>query len=215
MTQKKISRQKRVLDAIEREQRKMAEEIHDTLCQSLGGVSLLVQVLLRHAKKGKPFDLGELKKIGRYLDEAIDEARLSFQDQTLLLGSADLTSALEHLAHQTNKRTACEFSANKPKLGLSGRLAYVLYRIAQEAVRNAQVHAQADQIKINLHGGRNKVSLCVQDDGRGFNPSMLRRSKVLHGLELMEIYAKSVDATLAIESRPGKETAITCVASIR
>jgi signal transduction histidine kinase len=213
MTRKKSFTGPSFLDGAEREQRKMAEELHETLCQSLAGVSLLAQVLVRKGNAGTAIGAADLKRITRYLDQAIDQARLTFQDQSLLSGSIDLTSALKRLAAVTTTRTACAYRDNHTATALSPRTAYALYRIAQEAVRNSLRHAQPRRIELSLTWRKRDVIMALCDDGCGFKKSSGRKGRG-RGLDMMQGWADLLSGTLSIKSGVGKGTWVRCVAPI-
>jgi signal transduction histidine kinase len=203
----------RSLEGAEREQRLLAEELHETLCQTLVGVSFISQILLRNKKAGKAIDISDLKKISRYVDEAVDQTRLIFQDQSILFGAVDLGTALEKLAAVVSKRTTCEFQCGKLAKITSPKISHALYRIAREAVGNALRHSQSRKIVIILTKKKDESSLTIRDDGYGFKKTV-SSEKPLRGFQVMEGYAKSIKGKLFIRSIPGKETCVRCTVSI-
>jgi two-component system sensor histidine kinase DegS len=207
---RRLARSERWLAAAEREQRKMAEDLHETLCQNLVGASLLAQVLLRNGKAGKAVEVADLEKLIRYVDEAIDESRLPFQEQSVLIGAMDLGIALEQLAKLTSRRIPCECRVEKNATTASPQISYALYRVAREAVRNAVSHSRSTQILIGLAHQKSGIVLTVSDGGCGFKvtPPL---DDALHGIEVMKCYAASVHGTLSIRSAPGKGTTISCL----
>lgn len=60
--------------AVNLERRVIAQELHDTICQSLVGISLLVNVLNRRVSKGVPLELNDLDLLGAMVEHVIDEA---------------------------------------------------------------------------------------------------------------------------------------------
>jgi signal transduction histidine kinase len=82
-----------------------------------------------------------------------------------------------------------------------------LYRIAQEALNNALKHAQAKCIAVKLRQGAQAVTLEVNDDGIGFDPSTAREQRGL-GLPGMEERATGLGGRLAVNSRPGEGTSV-------
>jgi signal transduction histidine kinase len=90
------------------------------------------------------------------------------------------------------------------------------YRITQEALNNIVKHARAHQVHVRLgytsagtdsSPARLKVLLAIRDDGRGFDPAQVPHNRL--GLGIMQERAQAVGASLAIESQPGRGTAIT------
>jgi signal transduction histidine kinase len=82
-----------------------------------------------------------------------------------------------------------------------------VYRIAQEALRNAVKHAQADRVEVILNADLEFLDLEVRDFGHGFDPAAGRRSAGL-GLASMEERVRLVGGEISISSSPGQGTCI-------
>jgi signal transduction histidine kinase len=91
--------------------------------------------------------------------------------------------------------------------GVPRDLALCLYRIAQEALRNAVKHAEADRVDVTLNADLEFLDLEVRDFGRGFDPAAGRRRAGL-GLGSMEERVRLVGGELSISSSPGQGTSI-------
>jgi len=61
--------------AAECQQREFGQALHDTICQSLGGISILVRLLARRAKAGQPIAPAELEELAGMTERALEEAR--------------------------------------------------------------------------------------------------------------------------------------------
>jgi len=85
----------------------------------------------------------------------------------------------------------------------------LIYRAAREAVRNAQAHADATMVCVEVTKPSPETTrLVVTDDGRGFAPGdRVRREADGHvGLALLEGLVKQIDGTLDVSSEPGEGT---------
>ena len=82
-----------------------------------------------------------------------------------------------------------------------------LYRVAQEALANAEKHAKASRIGLTLSYSDDVVLLDVVDDGVGFRPGD-RGDGTGFGLEAMRRRVQRVAGTLTVESTPGDGTAV-------
>ena len=82
-----------------------------------------------------------------------------------------------------------------------------MYRITQEALNNIVKHARASQARICLQCDPDQLTLSVQDDGRGFEPSGVESHHL--GLRIMHERARAVGVHLSVESQPGQGTTIT------
>ncbi|NND51120.1 MAG: tetratricopeptide repeat protein [Flavobacteriaceae bacterium] len=80
-----------------------------------------------------------------------------------------------------------------------------IYRIIQEAVNNAIKYAEAKQISVNLKQAKDRLSISVSDDGKGFDPNNVDLG---NGLNNMKKRALDLDALFQLTSAPGKGTVI-------
>jgi signal transduction histidine kinase len=90
--------------------------------------------------------------------------------------------------------------------GLDPRIAGTIFRIAQEAVRNADNHGQANKIQLRLQRDATGVRLVVFDDGCGFNPNQVAAGRF--GLEAMRQRTVWFGGDLTIDSTIGEGTTI-------
>jgi signal transduction histidine kinase len=134
-----------------------------------------------------------------------------------LLEEFGLTDALEsyvtRLVHEGGPNMPqIELNLDEVGTSLPQPVATCLFRVEQEALRNALEHAQAQHITLNLRLLPSKVVLSVRDDGRGFRvPARLSELTGNHHFGLVGI-AERVDllgGQLYIRSRPGAGTKVT------
>ena len=94
--------------------------------------------------------------------------------------------------------------ADEPDISPSAKR--TLFRIAREALRNAEKHAQATCVEVVLEVGLSDVTLLVADDGRGFDPYASHPGHF--GLQLMCEQAMAIGAALKLVSAPGRGTRV-------
>jgi len=200
------ARERQLLQISDREQARLAQDLHDGLGQHLIGVAFLVRAL----RGGQPgARAAQLDEIEALLAEAIEQTRdlaRGLHPQTLEV--AGLAAALGELAAHAKRvygipcrvehRTAGREPAPQPRAHL--------YRIAREAVLNAAKHACATEIAIELRRAGAGLSLVVRDDGVG----MGARANGGMGLHLMAYRARMMGATLTIAEGPRGGTVVTC-----
>jgi signal transduction histidine kinase len=119
--------------------------------------------------------------------------------------------ALKGIAQRTQAQfgVSCEVRANPDATQtLSDAKAVQLFRIAQEAVRNAVKHARARDILIRLSKTRGAWQLTVKDDGIGFSDGSLETGGM--GLRIMRYRAQMIQGTLAVGKDEGGGTRVTC-----
>jgi signal transduction histidine kinase len=102
----------------------------------------------------------------------------------------------------------CTFECAGTVLVPNPRAALNLYRIAQEAVRNAAVHGAPRQISLHLADAGGLISLVIQDDGCGLPPDVKATGGL--GMEIMRYRAASIGAICDIQSQPGAGVTVRC-----
>jgi PAS domain S-box-containing protein len=204
--------ERQVLDISEREQRRIGQDLHDGVGQSLTGIGYLISAVQQTlAGKSAP-EAAELERVrrlvGKTVQQAHDLARGLFPGELRRGGIAD---ALQELATHTQTvfGISCCFT------GLSGvkltdtNVASQVYRIAQEAVHNAAQHSKAKRIEIRLSRSHGRLALTVRDTGVGISRTAGNAAGM--GQRIMKYRADMIDAALKIESARGKGTTVTCV----
>ncbi len=204
--------------AILSERNRVAREIHDTLSQSLGAISVQLELARGHANEiSAPARnyLGAALKLAR---AALAEARDSIWNmRSQVLEQGDLGQALEKILTQMTEGTGV--TPNMRVEGVSRRLAPViennLLRVGQEAITNANKHAKPTRIDVVLEFDGRTIRLAVEDDGVGFAvgspPNGDRRSFGLVGIKER---ADLLGGTVEIKSAPGQGTRVVVAVSV-
>jgi signal transduction histidine kinase len=134
---------------------------------------------------------------------------LSYRLHSSVLEELGLAEALkvecEHFSRQESISTHVKFVA-LPDL-LTSETALCLFRVAQEALRNAARHSHARTLGILVRGLDDGLELTVFDDGIGFDPA-LQRDHASLGLASMRERLLLLDGKLDIDSSPGRGTTI-------
>jgi len=199
------------------ERNRLARELHDTLAQGLAALTMQLEVA--DARAGATEDPTLATAITRALAIArttLDEARRSVLDlREAPLDGRTLVEALRSLvadaASGIDRPVAIDIieagDDDQPAgRGLAAAAERGLYRIAQQAVGNAVQHSGAHRVVIRLVYGASDVSLRVEDDGAGFDPTSVPPGRF--GLVGMRERAKLLGGTLLVESTPGEGSAI-------
>jgi signal transduction histidine kinase len=121
-----------------------------------------------------------------------------------------LMDAFQDLAASVTKgaRVQCVFECGAPILIHDDAAATHLYRIAQEAVRNALQHGKPKRVGIALAESGGLVTLTVEDDGVGVPESAVKSDGL--GIRIMAHRAAIIGGTFAIEPGPTGGTIVTC-----
>ncbi|HTT82959.1 MAG TPA: sensor histidine kinase [Rhizomicrobium sp.] len=204
--------QEELLNVSEREQRRIGRDLHDGLCQHLAATALTCQLLREELAEQGVAGAGRAQKVVELIEKSIRLSRQSARGlDPVAMDSEGLMSALEEMTATTSDlfRVPCTFECESPVLIHDSTVAEHLFRIAQEAVRNAVTHSRASRIAVTLETTENGLELRIEDDGTGFEPE--RSSTKGMGLRIMPLRAKLIGAAFRAISSPGAGTAITCL----
>jgi signal transduction histidine kinase len=198
-----------ILSVSDREQQRLGQELHDGLCQHLTAVAFMARSIALRLKNHRVIDATDIEKIAQLVNDAASDTRdLSRALHRVDVDAAGLITALQDLVDREVWRTPCRLQV-RPSFHIENNvMAAQLYRIAREAVINANKHAQARQIVIKLERARQGMVMRVIDDGVGFP----EKSKLKHGLgyHIMNYRAKSIRGRLEIHSPKGGGTCVSC-----
>ncbi|MES5823125.1 sensor histidine kinase [Streptomyces sp. RG80] len=193
----------RALLAQEAERRRIAQELHDEVGQSMTAILLGLKRAADEAEGPWRDELLQAQEITR---DSLDEVRrLVRRLRPGVLEDLGLVSALTSLTTEFATHTGLDlercFDAGLPVLDQETEL--VLYRVAQEALTNAARHAEAARVEVSLRHAGGTVVLAVTDDGRGIG--MAREGAGIRG---MRERALLIGAALEVTSRPRAGTQV-------
>jgi signal transduction histidine kinase len=197
---------RRIVRAQEEERERVALEVHDGLGQMLTSISLFASDLEDEVPETAR---ARASRVNDLVRRAIaDSRRLVWSLRPPELERLGLIPALRRLAEDTSHgelTVDIHDGIGDLRLGLDAEA--VVYRIVQEAVHNAQKHAEASAISILLGRNDGVVSTIVEDNGRGFEPGALPAGRGL-GLIGMRERAELVDGHVVVESSAGTGTRV-------
>ncbi len=195
----------RALSEREAERRRVADELHDQIGQTMTAIALQLDRIharvapelaaeCADARDGLLAGVEDVRRLARDLrPEALD---------TLGLVPA-LTSLAEQMAQRTGISVQTSLQRELPELGEDEQL--VVYRVAQESLTNAVRHAGARRITLHLQARDEAVVLSIGDDGSGVGQSPTSAGG---GIRTMRERALSIGAQLRIASEPSGGTAV-------
>ena len=198
-----------ILEISDREQQRLAQELHDGICQHLTAVAFMARSVGLRLKNHRVIEVKDIEKIAELVNNAATDTRnLSRALHRIDVDAEGLVGALEDLVDREMWRTPCRLEV-KPSFHIEDDTAAShLYRIAREAVINANKHAQAREIVVTLRGWRKGIVLSVTDDGVGFQNA--RNGKRGLGFHIMNYRARLMGGQLEIESLEKGGTRVAC-----
>lgn len=204
---------RRAIDASDLERRRIAADLHDSTVQRLAGVSLSLAAEA-NALAGEEHDVearGALSRAAAETRETIRELRTLLVDiYPPTLQRSGLSAAMDDLVAPLRAAGIAVAVALEDELDLPGDTEALLYRVAQEALRNARTHGEATTVDVTVEAAGHAAVLCVVDNGRGFCPEEADGSRESDhfGLRLMRDLADHAGGTLTVLSSPGHGTLV-------
>lgn len=198
----------KTLEAQENEHKRLAQELHDGVGQSLYSVSVGIQAIQSRIQQEKKFK-DYMQEIVDELEKAIQDVKLySLQLRPHSLDQLGLIPTVKHLVSSLNK-THRDVSITFTYSNLSDRLEPIkeinMYRVIQEALHNALKYSKATLIEVILYREEDKLTLLIQDNGIGF---VREQVQVGLGLKHMEERVAQMGGSLQIHSVPKEGTSI-------
>ncbi|MBI4660507.1 MAG: hypothetical protein HY735_16845 [Verrucomicrobia bacterium] len=200
----------------EEERSRIAREVHFEFSQALEALNSLLMLAQRQLASGAAGGTEpNVADIFRTMSETIREARAAMQNfvsvvRPLVLDELGLLAAVESHTQELRARTGLEihvrFSPALPQI--KPEVATAIYRIFQEALKNAVRHAQPTRIEVALLKEQDELVLQVRDNGRGISDETAHAPQAL-GILGMRERAMACAGTLRISGSPSQGTVLT------
>jgi two-component system sensor histidine kinase DegS len=201
--------------AQEDERKRIARELHDDTAQDLVILLRKVDELMSGAGKLSPPDKKRLEGLRQQTAKVMDGVHRFSQDlRPSVLDDLGLLPALEWLASDLTEHfgITVEMKVTGSARRLPVEVDLVVFRVAQEALRNVWKHSGASKARVTLEFGHNKGVLTIKDEGKGFElpeeiDDLTLAGKL--GLAGMQERAQLIGGSLKLQSTPGKGTTVT------
>jgi CheY-like chemotaxis protein len=192
-----------LIEAEERERRRIAELLHDDLQQLLASAKLQLQTVTRDLPENRV-----LGNVDQLLETAIEQARgLSHELSPSVLHHSGLMPALQWLVRkmETQFGLAVDLNADPDRDFQHIPLKEFLFRVVQELLFNTYKHSGVTTARVRLSGTGDRILVAVSDDGQGFDPAILQAPTAKSGLGLLSLRERvhSLGGHLDIDSRAG------------
>lgn len=196
----------RTLDASDVERRQIASDLHDSVVQDLAGVAYSLSAAARQDHGNGQTQL--LEDSAGTVRESIKALRSllveiyppNLQDEGLEAALSDL------LVRNAGQGVTAELDVSALHAPLSLPVAALVYRSAQEGLRNVRNHANASSVIVRVSTDAGRVVLEVQDDGQGFDAKTAQAEEGHLGLKGIAGLASDAGGALQVRSEPGKGT---------
>lgn len=194
----------RLIEVGEQERSRVARDLHDDLIQNLA----YLQMRVAHLAQSTPRLQAPLMEIEKLAERIVDDVRRVARDLH--------STVLDHLGLEKALRSYCaEFAANA-KIAIDVRrkgraqeppapIGLCLYRVAQEAIRNAARHSGAAGVVVKIESAPQSLRMRVEDKGSGFTPEVVEKGL---GLTSMAERVRLAGGNFVVQTRPGKGTSV-------
>jgi signal transduction histidine kinase len=202
----------RLITGQEAERARIARDLHDDVCQEVAGVSVHISKLRQ--RSGQLQDPQTQQLLGELLNRASGLAEsvrmLSHDLHPSVLQHVGLVAALEAHTIEVERQHDIQvgFAADEGLGPIPSDAGLCLFRIAQEALRNATRHGNARHASVSLVRTANDVELAVTDDGHGFDLATVHQNGRGLGLVSMDERARLIGGRLSLDSRVGGGTMV-------
>jgi signal transduction histidine kinase len=190
------------------ERLRVTREMHDGLLQGFTAVAFQLDTAVRQFDRAPEECRRRLKNALEQADSSMQEARHAISLLRLpALENQLLSAALDKMGKQVTEGLGGHFSSN---IESADSLPYTvqasLYVIARELISNAATHASASRIELRVECTEQSFCLVVEDNGKGFESTQVDPQAGHIGLASVRERARLIDATVTIDSKPGKGT---------
>ena len=197
--------ERQMIEAVDREKRRIGQDLHDSLGQQLTGVAYRLAALTELLEDRSKRRMGD--ELVLLVDEAIGQTRsLAKGLHPVAAGPLGFTNALESLGVRVRALgVACRVTCQDGVYVADG-VATDLFRIAEEAVTNALRHAKPTLVRIDLARSRSGMRLEISNTGRR---SKRKRSAGM-GEKIMRYRADSIGAQVTVVALASGGTIVRC-----
>ena len=209
-TEKKLAATEAVLKGEEQERTRLAKDLHDGLGGLLSGVKYSLNTM-----KGNlimtPENAQAFERSMDMLDSSIKEMRRvahNMMPETLLKFGLD--TALKDFCNDVSQSGAVKLTYQSFGLefaAIDQMTAITIYRIVQELLNNTMKHAAAENVLVQVTKTDQTISVTVEDDGKGFDTSILKQSKGIGWSNILN-RVEFLKGKLDVNSQPGKGTSV-------
>ena len=205
----KKSRQQLVKD----ERNIIANELHDSLAQTLASLRFQVRILDQCLQLvGDFMAFKTIEAVEHALDEATTDLRELIAHCRVPIEQQGLVPAVKRAVEKFRKDTGIHIllQCEEQTLPLPSNIELNAYRIVQEALTNIKKHANAYIVRVLLsRDDDGNIRILIENDGKGFDQSKIQSSEGEHlGLTIMKERARHLGGELKIESEPDEGTRV-------
>lgn len=199
-----------VIEAEERERKRIAGDLHDGVGQVMSAARMNMFVISNEIPFANDEQRNAFDKAMALVDEGCKEVRnVSHNIMPNALLKMGLASAIRDFVQKIDYR-ALEVNLYTDGINerLSSNIEIVLYRVVQECVNNVIKHSAANTLDITLVKDEDGISITIEDNGKGFDINEAKKKEGI-GLQNLQTRINYLKGTIEWDTAPGKGTVVT------
>jgi hypothetical protein len=196
-----------IIDAQEKEQSRIADDLHDNLGSKIATLKLYIQEI-NSEKNDSSEKENLLNKLTILADETYKEVRKIAHDKnTGALINKGLIPSIKTIANEISITEKLQIEVNNINVNkrIKNNIEIQVFRVVQELLTNIIKHAEASEVTIQFSEDGNMLNVMVEDNGKGFDVN-----NIVFGMGLANIEKRleKIDGNIVIDSTPGNGTTI-------
>jgi signal transduction histidine kinase len=197
-----------LMAAQEKERKRIAGELHDSVAASLGAIIFQIEKILGQVERDESTQAGLRDLISMVQQVNQETRRIMSALRPSVLDDLGIIPAINWFCREYEKTYShirVEKQIDVSENDLSDSLKTAIFRVSQEAMNNIAKHSKASHVILYLQKRQSGIELTIQDNGRGFHPDTTRRGL---GLSTMRERAEFSGGSFDVESTVGKGTVV-------
>lgn len=203
-------RTKAIMEAEEKERRRIAQDLHDGVGQLLSAAKLNLSNLESKIKVNSEEEKTAVQNAIQLVDDSVKEVRtVSHNMMPNTLIKLGLASAIREFITKLGSSPSLKVDLEIVGLDkrLNNQIETVLYRVIQELINNIIKHAKASHISIQLIRHDSELSVMIEDNGVGFNIDNLQDNTGI-GIKGIQTRVDFLNGSVHFDSTPGRGTTV-------
>jgi signal transduction histidine kinase len=198
-----------VVYAQDAERARVSRELHDSIAQTLAAVRFQVAAAARESDTETK---NQLTAATSLLGSAMEDLKnVSYSLHPRVAEDLGLEAAIGALAGQVEERSGVEVTVTADAKGppIPSNVAATLFRVAQEALRNIEVHSHATSATVDIVSGERSIWIQISDNGRGFDKRALASPAMRSAMASVQDRVILAGGILRVDSVPNGGTRVT------
>ena len=198
-----------IINAEEKERKRIAEDLHDGVGQLMTAAWLNLQALKEQTQPNINGQYQLINKTMLLVDESCKEVRqVSHNMMPNALLRKGLVNAVKEFIGQINTgKLSINLQTEELQKALPSHVETILYRVIQESVNNVVKHAEATQLDISINQDADGIDVMIEDNGKGFDTTITRETDGI-GLQNIASRTQYLKGTVEWNSSKGNGTLV-------